>query len=438
MSPRLFFIHIPKTAGSTFNAFLDQQYAFTDIAPPEAFAKGDEYIHNGDPAGRLNYLKKFSLYRGHYGYNACQLFMPEYVTLTVLRDPVERVVSQYNFWRTEPEVLLENSTHDARSMAALARQLPLRDFFQTEHPLITRLFHNGQARPLATDFGCDLEGQALQELALSHLEKIDYVGVTAAFDLFLRVLCERFGWHHPQQLQPLNTARHSLQVEDLDQATLNAIMAKNEVDLALYKRAKELALLTASRAVKYASPEKQFLDYRNQSAAIVTMLDSAPGTGWHVREVLKGDRLCRWTGPTRETTLFVSLKPQTYHLSVRVVATLDRDILEQSKLQINATLIPTKLRKHAGDFVIEGVLPEELIDPHRPSQLTLILPNTTNVNSTLKGKLKKLYRSQLKPYIYYLKKRRLYKNLDIPIDKDSRQQGLAIQEILFLPITENS
>ena len=435
MSPRLFFIHIPKTAGSTFNAFLDQQYALTDIAPPEAFEKGDEYIRQGDPEGRINYLKKFSLYRGHYGYTACQLFIPEYTTLTVLRDPFQRVVSQYNYWKTKSEEALENSIGEEKSLAALARQLSLQDFLKTEHPLIKRLFYNGQARPLASDFGCELEGQALQDLALAHLETIDYVGVTEAFELFLRVLCERFGWHYPYQLQPLNTTRHSLHVDDLDEATLATIAAQNEADISLYKRAKELALLTASRAVKYAFPEKQFLDYRNQSAAIVTMSDAAPGTGWHVREVLQGDRLCRWTGPTQETTLFIRLKPQTYRLSVRVIATLNRDIFQQSKLQVNNTFIPTKLHKHTGDFVIEGILPEKLIHPHKPVRLALIVPHTANVNSTLKGKLKKLYRSQLKSYVYYLKKRRLYQNLDIPIDKDSRQQGLAIQEILFLPIT---
>ncbi|MEO1300527.1 MAG: hypothetical protein AAFW75_33125 [Cyanobacteria bacterium J06636_16] len=431
MSPRLFFIHIPKTAGSTFNAFLDQQYALVDIAPPDVFAKGDEYIRSGDREGHLNYLKKFSLYRGHYGYSACQLFMPEYTTLTVIRDPVERVVSQYTYWKTKSEESLENSTAAEKSLAALARRLPLRDFLETEHPLITRLFHDGQARPLATDFGCELEGQSLKELALSHLEMINYVGVTEAFGLFLRVLCERFGWHHSPQLQLLNTAR--LQADDLDEATLAAIIARNEVDLVIYKRAKELALLTASRAVKEPFPTKPFLDCRSQSSVIITMFDPTPGTGWHVREVLKGDRLCRWTGPGRETTLFVSLRPQTYRLSVRVVATLNLDILQQSQIQINGTPLLTTLRKHADDFVIESILPEELINPHGPIELILTVPHTTNVNATLKGKLKKLYRSHLKSHIYFLKKRRFYQNLNVPAVEDSRQQGLAIQEIMFLP-----
>lgn len=437
MSHRLFFIHIPKTAGSTFNAFLDQQYALTDIAPPDVFEKGDVYVRQGDIEGRLNYLKQFSLYRGHYGYTACQLFMPEYVTLTVLRDPFKRVVSQYNYWRTKSEESLENSTESEKKLAALARELPFRAFFQTEHPLIIRLFYNGQARPLATDFGCDLEGKVLHDLAREHLDTIDYVGITEAFDLFLRVLCERFGWHCPKQLQSLNIARHNLRVEDLDDTTLAIVAEKNEVDLALYSHARELALITANRAIKASVPEKQSLDRRGQSRLIVTMADPTPGTGWHVREG-KGDHLWRWTGPTLETTLFIHLEKQTYMLSVRVVKVINLDILRQSKIRVNNTLIATAIHKDAGDFVIEGCIPEALIRCATPTQLTLEVPRTMNVNSTPKGKVKKVYRKWLKPYVLFLKKRRLYKNLNVPAVEDSRQQGLAIQEISLRLVHRNA
>ncbi|MGF1522349.1 MAG: sulfotransferase family 2 domain-containing protein [Leptolyngbyaceae cyanobacterium] len=407
MNPRLFFIHLPKTAGTTFNAFLDQQYPLADIAPPEVFEKGSEYLDKGDPEGRLRYLRQFSLYRGHYPYQVCKLFMPEYVSLTVLRDPVKRIVSQYNDWRSKSEESLAGAFESEKTLAALARDLPFRDFFQSDHPLVARFFHNGQARPLATNFRCKMEGQALKDLALANLKKIDYVGITEAFDLFLLMLCERFGWHYPQRLQSLNKARHSLQVEDLDDDTLAIIAEKNEADIALYNLAKELALDMANRIAKGPFPEKSYLDFRGQAAITITMADSIPGTGWHVLEGVGGDRLWRWTGPNRETTLFIGLSRKKYALSIRVISVIDDSILKESKILVNNTPIATNIHKDENEgFLIKGTIPKAVIGDRVPTQLTLVVPRTmaaTDIDPTI---------------------------------PDPRQKGLAIQEILLRPVQE--
>ena len=400
MNPRLFFIHIPKTAGTTFNAFLDQQYPLADIAPPEVFEKGSEYLEKGDPEGRLRYLKQFPLYRGHYPYQVCKLFMPEYTSLTVLRDPVKRVVSQYNDWRSKTEESLTHAFESEKTLAALARELPLRDFFQSDHPLVARFFHNGQARPLAKNFRCKMEGQELQDLALANLKKIDYVGITEAFDIFLLMLCERFGWYYPQRLQSLNKARHLLQVKDLDDETLAIIIEKNKADIALYNLAKELALDMANRIAKGPFPEKTYLDFRGQSTIDITMADPLPGTGWHVLEGVGGDRLWRWTGPNRETTLFVGLSRKKYALSIRVISVINSSILEESKILVNNTLIATKIHNDKDEsFLIKGTIPKAVVGDRIPTQLTVVVPQTmapTDVDPTI---------------------------------PDSRQKGLAIETI---------
>lgn len=403
MSHRLFFIHIPKTAGTTFNAFLGQQFPLEKVAQDGFFGKHELYVRKDDLEGRLEELKQFSLFRGHYGYDICNVFAPEYTTLTVLRNPFKRVISLYNDWRSKSKESLENATESEKSLAALAKRLPFQDFFQADHPLLPPFFYNGQARLLARDFSCALEEKALQELAINHLETINYVGITEAFDLFLWILCERFGWHYPKQLQSLNSARHWLRIEDLDEATLAAIAEKNGADLALYDRAKELALVTANRVAKGPFPEKVYLDCRRHSSITITMADPIPGTGWHVLEGVGGDRLWRWTGPALETTLFIRLKQQRYTLSVCVISVIDVGILHQSEIRVNGILIPTSIHNETRGFFIEGSIPKTLIDNLAPTQLTVAVPRTlapTDVD---------------------------------PTATDSRQKGLAIQEISLIP-----
>ncbi|MEO0988371.1 MAG: sulfotransferase family 2 domain-containing protein [Cyanobacteria bacterium J06639_14] len=402
-SHRLFFIHIPKTAGTTFNAFLEQQYDLGAIIPPGFFGKHEVYVRPEDIEAHRDQLKQFALLRGHFGYKIYQAMAPEFITLTVLRHPLERVVSLYNDWRTKSEENLENAPELEKSLAMLAQHLSLPDFLQASHAQLPHWFHNGQARLLAQDFSCELEDAELQRLALEHLDAIDYVGITEAFDLFLWVLCERFGWYRPVQLQALNKARHSLRVEDLDEAARAIVAEKNAVDWALYHRAQKRALTTANQALQAPCHSKWHLDRRDQVATVITMADALPGRGWHVREGVPSDRLWRWTGPTLETSLFIRLDRRRYRLSIRVISVIDASILYQSEIRVNGTTIATTIQNDAGDFLLEGDIPKKLISDRVPTKLAIVVPRTmapTDVD---------------------------------PDATDSRQKGLAIQEISLQP-----
>ena len=399
MDRRLFFMHIPKTAGTTFKAFLDQQFPLKNIAPRGVFGKHALDVQRSDFEHRLDELKAFSLFRGHYGYDICSAFAPDYTTLTILRDPFKRVVSLYNDWRSKSEEHLKKAKDSEKSLAILAKNLSFQDFFQAEHPLIPLFFHNGQARPLAHSFRSDLEEEKLYNLAIANLNTIDYVGVTKTFDLFLWLLCKQFGWHYSPQFQALNTARYCLRVEDLNKTTLATIAAKNRVDLALYHRAQERALMTANQVAKDATGPKTYLDFRGRSLITITMADPLPGTGWHARAGVEGDRLWRWTGPSLETTLFLCLDPKRYTLSLRVIFVADIEILHHSRISVNGAPVSTEIHTLAEDFFIKGTIPRVLISSNIPIQLTLSVPRTlapTDVDPTL---------------------------------ADARQKGLAIQEI---------
>ena len=90
-SDRVAFIHLPKTAGTTFNAILEPLLSGLTYCP--------EYFLTGLVQPDLDELRKFQLFRGHFPYALfSDIIFPEgFIGLTFLRDPVQRTMSNYKF-----------------------------------------------------------------------------------------------------------------------------------------------------------------------------------------------------------------------------------------------------------------------------------------------------------------------------------------------------
>jgi hypothetical protein len=92
---QLYFLHIQKTAGTTFTAALDDRFPTQEICPaiigPELFQLPIES------------LKNYTLFRGHFGYNLVSILPRKSVVITILRDPVERVLSNIDHIRRYPD-----------------------------------------------------------------------------------------------------------------------------------------------------------------------------------------------------------------------------------------------------------------------------------------------------------------------------------------------
>ena len=103
---RLYFLHIPKTAGQSVHAYLVEAFGQPAISPARV----------------MNQLKRLSLeerrrhqvFSGHFDWTALREIDPEGVTLTVLRDPVDRILSFYYFLRREAEDLTEEQLHSGK------------------------------------------------------------------------------------------------------------------------------------------------------------------------------------------------------------------------------------------------------------------------------------------------------------------------------------
>src|SRR5258708_9786374 len=90
---KVVFIHIPKTGGSTLNGLLQKQYGRNAIysTDSKAVEKSLEAFKQLDPSQR----DEIQFLVGHTPFSASATLPGNYLYFTLLREPVERVISLY-------------------------------------------------------------------------------------------------------------------------------------------------------------------------------------------------------------------------------------------------------------------------------------------------------------------------------------------------------
>jgi len=94
---KVFFIHIPKTVGTTFKNILYENYSEDEICPI-----WDESI-------LFKNHSKYKLFHGHFDFDVSEKFEVKPVLITFLRDPLE--ISYYYYMRSLPDEVV-NASHD--------------------------------------------------------------------------------------------------------------------------------------------------------------------------------------------------------------------------------------------------------------------------------------------------------------------------------------
>src|SRR5688572_8177478 len=91
---KLYFLHLPKTAGTTLNHFLASQFSPEKVCPAYHLSE----LLRIPP----KQLAEYELFRGHF-YFGLETFLPEIPDyITFIRFPVERVISTFHHVRRTP------------------------------------------------------------------------------------------------------------------------------------------------------------------------------------------------------------------------------------------------------------------------------------------------------------------------------------------------
>jgi len=189
LKKKLFFLHIPKTAGTFFNDFLAAQF--------NEYIDHIESKYNLEKKEDVNKLSNLKAFSGHIIYPLFKrtFNIKNFTTITVLRNPIEQVVSHITYVRElgeESEKERLNKHNDTvKSIVKKLKKTDLSNPTDIEkfiHWLEKKniwLFHDCQTRYLGG--GGKIQPANLNN-ALKNLDDINYVGITERLKEFMILL----------------------------------------------------------------------------------------------------------------------------------------------------------------------------------------------------------------------------------------------------------
>lgn len=123
------FLHLPKTAGQSVRQFLCDAFPRRSMFPGQM----DQHLALFSRAD----LRQYDMFAGHFSWSLLDVLGEDALLLTVLRDPVERILSFFRFLRRQGLALSEAQKNDPNMLGlAKAAELSFEEYIDNPDPTI--------------------------------------------------------------------------------------------------------------------------------------------------------------------------------------------------------------------------------------------------------------------------------------------------------------
>ena len=215
------FLHLPKAAGTTLNRLIEWEYPLFEIYSIDPVFFRWSWAHLQRLSEKR--LKRTRVFKGHMLFGLHEILPQPATYITVLREPVDRVVSAFYFMRNyKLHPLYWKFRLENWSLEDFVRRSPR---------------ENVQCKIIA---GAEYEEPCTAEICERAKENLvryfSVAGLSERFEESLALMKLRFGWKL-ERYSNFNVTRVRPKKGDLPRSTLDLIAEKNSFDVALYELA---------------------------------------------------------------------------------------------------------------------------------------------------------------------------------------------------------
>lgn len=227
----LVFLHMYKAGGTSFRRYIRAQYPDAKVKEVEGAIADLERWRQSDVSSR----HEIDILMGHQYFGNHSFMRPGARYLTVLREPIDRVISFYYYVLRMPDHYLYN--HGFASGMSLKEMYENTACIELDN-LQVRMLNEQPQTPLP--FGSitrEMLDTARQNLRF--ISENGHVGVIELTDQLTEVLAADYGWD-PSKITRSNATQGRPTAESFDSETLEIVRANNELDAELHEYAREL------------------------------------------------------------------------------------------------------------------------------------------------------------------------------------------------------
>ncbi len=240
----VYFLHIPKTAGTTFHNYVTLKFGPEKVCP----------AHLWHQMLQMNPVEvaKYGFIWGHF-YSYLYKYVPSPMRyLTFIRHPIERAISHYGHIMLHPGHYFHRRAHELGDFSSFLRDPEMATMvtnFQVRALAIDldpvrvaatlspkELDETGLERKLETTLPQE-EPEILLKTAIDRLEQMCFVGITERFEESLVLLSRKFNWMGPHAVESKNINQTRLKADQISSSDMANLIKMNELDFALYETA---------------------------------------------------------------------------------------------------------------------------------------------------------------------------------------------------------
>lgn len=221
--PTVIFVHIGRTAGTTLAHILGRTYPNrATYSFPSTDIDGGIATFRSLP---VEERRRFRLLKGHIMFGIHDALPRPFTYITLIRDPVERLISSYFYILHRSKHRLHDRLHSTG--------MSFEDFVRSGITLET---DNWQARSISgvqADFGCCSEDM-LRRAKQNIVEYFSVCGITERFDETLVMLHRALRWESKSLYYGRENATRRPRVVDVPREWIEAVNDQNPIDVELY------------------------------------------------------------------------------------------------------------------------------------------------------------------------------------------------------------